>query len=51
MIVVADTSPFVVLVNIGCIDLLPGLYDRVVVPPEVVAELRSPKRRSEDSSS
>ena len=44
MIVVADTSPFVVLVNIGCIDVLPGLYGRVVIPPEVAAELHSPKR-------
>ena len=44
MIVVADTSPFVALVNIGHVDLLPGMYGRIIVPPEVAAELASPKR-------
>lgn len=44
MIVVADTSPLVVLINIGSIDLLPTLYGRVLIPPEVATELGSPKR-------
>src|SRR5579862_7915694 len=38
-VVVADTSPLNYLVLIGQIDLLRGLYGRVVVPPEVLAEL------------
>lgn len=44
MIVVADTSPFVVLANIGHLDILPALFGKVLVPPEVVAELNSPDR-------
>jgi predicted nucleic acid-binding protein len=44
MIVVADTSPFVALANIGRADLLPALFGRVIVPPEVLDELGSPKR-------
>lgn len=40
MIVVADTSPLIVLINIGQIDLLPKLFHSVLVPPEVVSELR-----------
>jgi predicted nucleic acid-binding protein len=39
MIVVADTSPLIVLINIGQIDLLPKLFHSVLVPPEVVREL------------
>jgi len=38
-VVVADTSPLNYLVLIGQIDILRGLYGRVVVPPEVLAEL------------
>src|SRR5665213_1039777 len=38
-VVVADTSPLNYLVLIGQIDLLRRLYGRVVVPPEVIAEL------------
>ncbi|MDP9113399.1 MAG: DUF3368 domain-containing protein [Acidobacteriota bacterium] len=38
-VVVADTSPLNYLVLIGQIDVLRGLYGRVVVPPEVLAEL------------
>lgn len=39
MLVVADTSPLNYLVWIGLSDLLPALFGRVVVPPEVIAEL------------
>jgi len=38
-VVVADTSPLNYLVLIGQIDLLGGLYGKVVVPPKVLAEL------------
>lgn len=44
MIVVADSSPFIGLINIGRVDLFPALFDRVVIPPEVMEELRSPRR-------
>ena len=44
MIVVADTSPFVVLVNIGCIHVLPTLFTEILIPPRVALELASPRR-------
>jgi predicted nucleic acid-binding protein len=44
MIVVADSSPFVVLVNIGHVHVLPVLYGQVIIPPEVGVELGMPKR-------
>ena len=44
MIVVADSSPFVVLVAIGHVDVLPTLFRRVLIPPEVEAELGMSKR-------
>lgn len=44
MIVVADTSPLVVLITIGQIDILPALFGQIVVPVEVHAELSSGKR-------
>lgn len=42
MIVVSDTSPLNYLVLIGHVDVLPPLFDRVVTPPAVVAELLHP---------
>jgi predicted nucleic acid-binding protein len=42
MIVVSDTSPLNYLVLIGHVDVLPALFDRVVTPPAVVAELLHP---------
>ena len=39
ILVVADTSPLNYLVQIGCQELLPALYDRVLVPEAVIAEL------------
>ncbi len=44
MLVVADASPLVALINIEQIDLLPRLFDCVVIPLEVAAELRAPGR-------
>jgi predicted nucleic acid-binding protein len=39
MIVIADTGPINYLVLIGEIDVLPALYERVVIPPSVHEEL------------
>ena len=47
MIVVADASPFVVLVAIGHVDVLPTLFREVFIPPEVASELASPRRPPE----
>jgi len=44
MLVVADSSPLIVLVNIGQIDVLPKLFGQVVIPPEVLSELNQPNR-------
>ncbi len=44
MLVVADSSPLVLLVNIERIDILPILFGQVFVPPEVSTELRHPNR-------
>jgi predicted nucleic acid-binding protein len=44
MLVVADSSPLILLVNIGHIDLLPTLFGEVIVPPEVSAELHQSNR-------
>jgi predicted nucleic acid-binding protein len=43
MIVVSDTSPLNYLVLIEAQDLLPTLYGRVLIPPVVLDELRSPR--------
>jgi uncharacterized protein len=39
MIVVADTSPINYLIQIGEIELLSSLYERVMIPPAVLEEL------------
>lgn len=39
MIVVADASPLRYLILIAQTDILPELYGRIVVPPEVITEL------------
>ncbi len=44
MIVVADASPIIVLVNIQLADLLPTLFGRVIVPDAVALELASARR-------
>jgi predicted nucleic acid-binding protein len=43
MIVVSDTSPLNYLVLIRQVDVLPVLFDRVVTPPAVIAELLHPR--------
>jgi predicted nucleic acid-binding protein len=40
MIVISDTSPLNYLVQIGLVDLLPALYQAIVVPTAVASELR-----------
>jgi predicted nucleic acid-binding protein len=42
MVVVPDTSPINYLVLIAQIDLLAGLYNRILIPPAVLAELKHP---------
>jgi predicted nucleic acid-binding protein len=44
MIVVSDSSPFIVLVKIGETEILPALFGEVYVPPAVMDELRQPQR-------
>lgn len=44
MLVVADSSPLIVLVNIGHVDVLAMLFGQVVIPPAVAQELSSPAR-------
>jgi predicted nucleic acid-binding protein len=39
MLVVSDTSPVTALLQIGKADLLPALFDRVLIPPAVLNEL------------
>jgi len=35
MIVVADSSPLIVLVNIGQSQILPALFATVIIPPQM----------------
>jgi len=44
MLVVADSSPLIVLVNIGHVHVLPRLFGQVVIPPQVLAELERSNR-------
>ena len=44
MLVVADSSPLIVMINIGHIDVLPTLFGQVIIPPEVSAELHQSNR-------
>jgi predicted nucleic acid-binding protein len=44
MLVVADSSPLIVLINIGHIEILPRLFGTVLIPPAISAELRNEKR-------
>jgi len=43
LIVVSDTSPILNLARIGRLDLLPSLYEQLLIPPAVCAELAAPK--------
>ncbi len=42
MLAVADTSPLNYLVSIDLVEILPKLYGRIVIPPDVRAELLAP---------
>jgi predicted nucleic acid-binding protein len=44
VIVVADASPFVVLVAIGHVDVLATLFQEILIPPQVASELASSRR-------
>lgn len=44
MIVVADSSPLIALINIGHIDVLPSLFGQVIIPPQISVELNVPRR-------
>jgi len=44
MIIVADSAPFVVLVAVEHVDLLATVFQEVIIPPQVQAELASAKR-------
>jgi predicted nucleic acid-binding protein len=39
-IVVADNSPLNILLRVGCESVLPGLFQQVIVPQAVAAEMR-----------
>ena len=43
MIVVADATPLRYLVLIDETDILPALYDRILIPPAVLSELSQPR--------
>jgi predicted nucleic acid-binding protein len=43
MIVIADTSPINYLVQIDEIEVLPKLYDSILIPPSVRSELEHPR--------
>jgi predicted nucleic acid-binding protein len=38
MLVVSDSSPLIVLINIGHIEVLPQLFAQVIIPPQVFEE-------------
>jgi predicted nucleic acid-binding protein len=41
-VVVSDTSPVRALAHLRLLNILPGLFGRVLIPPAVVTELASP---------
>jgi predicted nucleic acid-binding protein len=44
-LVIADTSPINYLLLIGHIDILPALFEKVIVPAAVRDELKHPRLR------
>jgi predicted nucleic acid-binding protein len=44
MVVVADSSPLIVLIKIGHVSVLRELFRQVVIPPEVTCELQNSSR-------
>jgi predicted nucleic acid-binding protein len=46
-LVVSDNSPLNLLIRVGAADVMPALFQRVVIPPEVAAEMSHPKAPAE----
>jgi predicted nucleic acid-binding protein len=44
MIVVADSSPLIALIEIGHIEVLPALFREIIVPPQVLEEMFRSRR-------
>ena len=44
MLVIADSSPLIALVNIGHVEVLPKLFGQVVIPPAVASEIFAASR-------
>jgi predicted nucleic acid-binding protein len=44
MLVIADSSPLIALVNVGHLDLLPTLFGQVVITPLIAQELADARR-------
>lgn len=42
-IIVSDSSPLNVLIQVGQVDVLSALFEKVLVPPKVLIELRHPQ--------
>ncbi len=42
-IVVSDTTPLNYLILVGCVDVLPRLFGKLLVPPAVISEMRHPQ--------
>lgn len=42
-IVVSDTTPLNYLILIECVEVIPQLFGKLLIPPAVVSELRHPK--------
>lgn len=42
-LIVSDTSPLNLLIQLGCADILPALFARVLIPPQVAGEMRHAK--------
>jgi len=43
MIVVSETSVFIILSKLNCLDILPAIFGNVFIPPEVESELTNSK--------
>ena len=44
MLVVADVSPFIALTQLSGLEILPALFEEVIIPPEVLAALGAANR-------
>lgn len=43
MLVISDASPINILIRVGFVDILPVLFQRILVPPAVAEEMRHPQ--------